>query len=197
MARIEVRRTDGERDSADLAELFGRGGASNGCWCQYWLLGADYHRRDRELNREALAGQVRAGEAGLLARSAGQPVGWARLTRRSALPYLMFRFDLPPGDPMAMPCFYVPARHRGQGVMRALIGAAIAAEPDLEAYPVDPAVPRATRNRFTGVLPVFLASGFTEVARLGSDRAVVRYHREARPDSSAAVPSPAAGSATP
>jgi hypothetical protein len=25
----------------DGEQLFGRAGASNGCWCQYWMLGAD------------------------------------------------------------------------------------------------------------------------------------------------------------
>jgi hypothetical protein len=45
----------------------------------------------------------------------------------------------------------------------------------LEAYPVDPTVDKATRNRFTGVLEPFLRAGFTEVQWLSTDRAVVRF----------------------
>ena len=37
-----------------LLDLFGRGGASNGCWCMYWILGAEYHKRPRSQNQEAL-----------------------------------------------------------------------------------------------------------------------------------------------
>jgi hypothetical protein len=44
----------------------------------------------------------------------------------------------------------------------------------IEAYPIDAAVPSATKNRFPGVLSAFLASGFRQVGRLSSDRAVVR-----------------------
>ena len=44
----------------------------------------------------------------------------------------------------------------------------------IEAYPIDPSVPGATRNRFPGVLSAFLACGFSEVGRLSTERAVVR-----------------------
>ena len=37
-----------------LTDLFGPGGASNGCWCQYWILGPSYGRRSRTLNEEEL-----------------------------------------------------------------------------------------------------------------------------------------------
>lgn len=96
----------------DLVDLFGRGGASNGCWCQYWLLGPAYHRRERSLNRDDLRAQVDSGEAGLLAYVDDRAVGWARLTRRSALPWLEQRLSLPADDDStwALPCFYV-----GQG----------------------------------------------------------------------------------
>jgi hypothetical protein len=45
----------------------------------------------------------------------------------------------------------------------------------VEAYPIDTSVPTATRNRFSGVLETFLCAGFTEVKRIASDRAVVRF----------------------
>lgn len=164
----------------DLARLFGRAGASNGCWCQYWLLGAEHHRRDRAENRRDLEEQARAGRAGLLAYREGEPVGWARLGPRGEQAWLTTRFAaaLPDGEPLALSCFYVARGARGEGVMRALIRAAAergrAEHVVIEAYPIDPEVPGATTNRFSGVLPAFLAEGFAEVGRIGRDRVVVR-----------------------
>jgi hypothetical protein len=169
------------RSWSDVETLFGRAGASNGCWCQYWLLGAEYHRHDRGQNKAALRRQVGAGSAGLLARVGDVPVGWARFTPRPELRWLTARFSGYPFSkdvPWALSCFFVPGRHRDKGVMRSFIDFAADWARDssvaVEAYPVDPAAASATRNRFTGVLPVFLEAGFVEVGRLAPDRAVVR-----------------------
>ena len=35
-----------------LEDLFGRAGASNGCWCMYWRIGPRYHDRPRIENRD-------------------------------------------------------------------------------------------------------------------------------------------------
>ncbi len=183
----------------DLEGLFGRAGASNGCWCQYWLLGPGYHRRDRAANRDDLADQVAAGQAGLLARrrSAHRPgarpgaqaqldtVGWARFGPRSELDYLTGRFtnyDFGDDDPRVLSCFYVGSRHRGSGVLRSLIRFAVdwgrVNRVPVEGYPIDAEVPGATRNRFPGILRPFLDAGFTERGRLARDRAVVRIDPE-------------------
>ncbi len=37
-----------------LEALFGRAGASNGCWCMYWRIGPGYHARPREDNKHDL-----------------------------------------------------------------------------------------------------------------------------------------------
>ncbi len=160
--------------------LFGRSGASNGCWCQYWLLGADYHRRDRELNRRALAAQMCDAQAGLIAYRDGDPVGWARLSRRSEHRWLLARFphhEFGPGDPWAMSCFFVKPTARGTGDMAALIEFAAAWAGDrnetVEAYPIDPSVPDATANRYTGLLQTFLDAGFRETGRLSPYQVVV------------------------
>lgn len=175
-----------------LGDLFGRSGASNGCWCQYWLLGPEYRKRDRTLNRQALADETSRSPApgpGLLAYSSdGAPVGWARLGPRSELSWLRARFGqrLPDGDDVwSMPCFFIHARWRRRGVMSALVtaGVDLAARhglPTLEAYPIDPAVAGATQNRFPGVLEPFLRAGFAEVSRLTTERAVVRYPPDRR-----------------
>jgi GNAT superfamily N-acetyltransferase len=182
---IEVSRVTADAWEA-LSELFGRSGASNGCGYQYWLLGPEYRRRDRSLNRQALRDETARADApgpGLIARTPdGTAVGWARLTPRSSLAWLheRFRQPLPDGaDVWSMPCFYVGAGWRGRGVMSALIGAGVGSARThglvMEGYPVDPTVDGATRNRFAGVLQPFLRAGFTEVSRLANDRALVRY----------------------
>lgn len=173
-------------DAAALLELFGRAGASNGCWCRYWLLGPAYHRRDRQHNREDMVAELLGAAApapGMIATAPdGTPVGWARLSPRAELGWLRRRFGerLPPGrGGWALPCFFVRPRFRRRGVMTALVEAAVAVcaahrVPWVEAYPIDPAVAGATRNRFPGVLSTFRDAGFTEVGRLAPDRAVVR-----------------------
>ena len=180
MASVAVRPV--ARESwGDVETLFGRGGAANGCWCQYWLIGAGYHKHDRDQNKAALRRQIDGGSAGLLAWMDDVPAGWARFTPRSELGWLTARFRdfaFRADAPWALPCFFIPRRHRGQGVMRSLISFAAGWADErsvaVEAYPVDPAHPSATRNRFTGVLPAFLEAGFVEVGRLAPDRAVMR-----------------------
>jgi GNAT superfamily N-acetyltransferase len=168
-----------------LDALFGRAGASNGCWCQYWILGPAYHRRDRALNRTALRSECVKGTPpapGLVAFGPDHQVeGWARLVPRGQLrwPEARFSTGAATGDLWAMPCFFIRPAARGTGVMSSLVEAAISQATRIgatvEAYPIDPDVPGATRNRFTGVLEPFLRAGFDEVGRLSSGRCVVRH----------------------
>jgi GNAT superfamily N-acetyltransferase len=165
-----------------LETLFGRGGASNGCWCMYWLLGAEYHKRDRILNKDALRAAAVDGPApGLLALDEdGRALGWCRVSLRAELGWLNRR--LPKVDDLpvwSVPCFYVGSRFRGQGVMTALIAGALAhaarlGAPALEAYPIDTAVPGSTHNLFPGTVATFAAAGFLEVARPAKDRPIMR-----------------------
>jgi hypothetical protein len=45
----------------DVEDLFGPGGASNGCWCMYWRIGAAYRNRTREKNKAAFLNAVNQG----------------------------------------------------------------------------------------------------------------------------------------
>lgn len=169
-----------------LADLFGRSGASNGCWCMYWILGAEYHRRPREENKQALHRAAMAGPApGLLALDrTGTALGWCRLTPRAELTWLNRRRDLAPVDDLpvwSLPCFYVRRGLRHQGVMTSLIDAAVqhagdSGAPAVEAYPVDTSVPGSTRNVFSGTTDAFEKAGFTIVARRSADRPIMRYY---------------------
>ena len=166
-----------------LEDLFGRAGASNGCWCMYWRIGPRYHDRPRAENRDDLRQlAASARPPGLLAFDGDLAVGWGELAPRADLAWLDRSRFLGPVDGLpvwSLPCFYVRRTHRGRGVMDALIEAAIpaaaaAGAPALEAYPVDTAVPGHTTNLFPGVAAAFARRGFGVVARRKPDRPVMR-----------------------
>jgi GNAT superfamily N-acetyltransferase len=166
-----------------LEDLFGRAGASNGCWCMYWRIGPRYRDRPREDNKRDLERLARSRQPpGLLAFDGGICVGWCELAPRADLDWLAHGRYFRPVDDLpvwSLPCFYVRRTHRRQGVMGTLIAAAVgvataARAPALEAYPVDTAVPGHTRNLFLGVASAFAEHGFQVVARRQPDRPVMR-----------------------
>jgi GNAT superfamily N-acetyltransferase len=164
-----------------FVDLFGKPGGSNGCWCMYWRLGPEYHRRPRELNETAMHYIVEAGPPpGLLAFAGDVPVGWCQLTPRHALPWLEHRFAAVDDTPvLVVSCFFVRRGYRGRGVVSALLEGAIeaaysAGAPTLEAYPVDMDAPRHTNNDYSGRVSTFTRAGFRVVARPRADRPVMR-----------------------
>jgi GNAT superfamily N-acetyltransferase len=167
-----------------LEDLFGKGGASNGCWCMYWRIGSEYHKRAREHNRSALRKIVTHGPPpGLLAFDGERAMGWCQLTPRDELRWLtrarfFARVDEVPV--WSLSCFYVRRGYRRQGVMSALIAAALTAAkranaPALEAYPVDTARPNSTSNVFTGTTAAFKRAGFKTVACRTPSRPIMRH----------------------
>jgi GNAT superfamily N-acetyltransferase len=173
-----------------LEDLFGKAGASNGCWCMYWRIGPRYKDRPREDNKTGLRELAESGPPpGLLAFDGGTAVGWCELAPRVDLGWLARARITQPVDDLpvwSVPCFYVRRTHRGRGVTDALIEAAVpvaaaAGAPALEAYPVDTAVPGHTRNLFPGTASAFARHGFREVARRKPDRPVMR-RGPAQPD---------------
>jgi GNAT superfamily N-acetyltransferase len=162
-----------------LEDLFGRSGASNGCWCMYWRLGPAYHERPREQNKDALKNLP---EPGLLALDGDRAVGWCQVAPRAELMWLAHARHLGPVDDLpvwSVPCFYVRRAYRGNGITGALIDAAVEyaaanGAPAVEAYPVDTAVPKHTGNLYTGIASVFAGHGFEVVARRAPDRPIMR-----------------------
>ena len=170
-----------------LEDLFGTGGASNGCWCMYWRLGPVYHKRPREQNRIALRRIVKQGPPpGLLAFDGEPAVGWCQLTPRQDLAWLNRKRALEPVDALpvwSISCFYVRRGYRRQGIMSALIVAALKAAksakaPALEAYPVDIARPDSSSNVFTGTASSYRRAGFKTVARRLPSRPIMRHDLE-------------------
>jgi GNAT superfamily N-acetyltransferase len=166
-----------------LEDLFGRQGASSGCWCMYWRIGPAYSRRPRSENRDAFRALVEEGPPpGLIAFSGDRPVGWCQLTPRTDLLWL----DRGPRAPRiddtpvwSISCFYVRGSHRRQGVALALIQEAVRVARRrgiavLEAYPIDLDAPRGTTNPFTGMASSFRKAGFVEVARQPPARVIMR-----------------------
>lgn len=167
-----------------LEDLFGKNGASNGCWCMYWRIGSAYYKRPRVKNKAAFREIVKRGPPpGLLAFDGNVAVGWCQLMPRDALPWLERRQVLQRVDDVpvwSLTCFYVRRGYRKQGVMSALIAAALKAAkrakaPALEAYPVDTDAPNSTSNVFTGIASTFARAGFKTVACRVPSRPIMRH----------------------
>jgi GNAT superfamily N-acetyltransferase len=169
-----------------LEDLFGKGGASNGCWCMYWRVGSLYRKRPREENKVAFRQVVKRGPPpGLLAFDSKVAVGWCQLTPRDDLPWLDHgeRLERPDAVPVwSISCFYVRRGYRKRGVTSALIAAAVKAArrgrvPALEAYPLDAAV--TPSSSFTGYAATFARAGFKTVARHVPARPIMRHDLKA------------------
>ena len=167
-----------------LEDLFGKSGASNGCWCRYWRLGGAYRDTPRGENQEALRQIVKHGPPpGLLAFAGDLPVGWCQLTPRNALPWLDRMWWFRRVDDLAvwsLSCFFVRRAYRRQGIMTELIAAAVTAAkhakaPALEAYPIDTSAPKSSSNIFVGTASTFARSGFKVVARRAPARPIMRH----------------------
>ncbi len=153
------------------------------------LSGARFRSGAGDANRAALRRLVDAGApTGLIAYRSGAPVGWCAVAPRRDQPRLT-RSPLvraaerlrPALEPVwAVTCLYLPPAHRGQGVARALVRAAVdhagsAGARTIEAYPRDPqARPVTAEAAYVGLLPLFADLGFQEVARPWPARPVVR-----------------------
>jgi GNAT superfamily N-acetyltransferase len=162
----------------DVVRLFGPSGAYSGCWCMWWRESAkDFDRNGNAGNRRAMRALVRGGRVpGLLAYREGEPVGWVSVAPRQEFPRIERSPTLKPIDDRpvwSVVCFFIHRRHRRSGVARALLDAAVAhaavhGARHVEAYPVDPGERNySNAEAYTGVLPLFEAAGFREVARRG------------------------------
>jgi GNAT superfamily N-acetyltransferase len=169
----------------ELEALFGRNGASNGCWCMYWRVGPEYRKRPREKNKNALREIVKQGPPpGLLAFDGERAVGWCQLTPRQDLGWLNRKRTLDAGDDSpvwSISCFYVRRGYRRKGVMSAMIQEALkvakrANAPAVEAYPIDTSRPGSTSILFTGTASAFRRLGFKTVARREPSRPVMRHN---------------------
>ena len=169
-----------------FADLLDQGGPAGRCWCVA-PMGIDYRRRPVASNRADFRKAVKQGAPpGLLALRDELAVGWCRVTPRDAVPGLDRAFRTRRVDDVpvwSISCFYIRKGHRREGIMTALITAAIeypraAAAPAVEAYPLDSAVsPSATS---TGYASTFARAGFSEIARRSPERPIMRIQLEGK-----------------
>lgn len=182
---IEIHPATPERWS-DLQRLFGDRGACGGCWCMHWRrTAAAYEEGKGAGNRAALEERVRTGAVppGVLAYADGEVAGWCSVGPRSEFVRLANSRILAPVDDApvwSIVCFFVDRSHRGKGLSRRLIEAAVELAAAhgaslVEAYPVEPK--RASMPpvfAFTGLASAFRAAGFEEVERRSETRPIMR-----------------------
>jgi len=155
-----------------------------------------YYRRTgkteawRDQNREALRA-LAASEVspGLIGYVDGAPVGWISLGPREDYLKLRRSSVMKPVDDTevwSIVCTFVDKAHRGEGLQRRLLAAAIDYARDkgvrmLEAYPVDKDERSHDDFMFFGSRSLYERAGFKEVVRRSPTRVVMR--RSLRPRS--------------
>jgi GNAT superfamily N-acetyltransferase len=175
----------------DLEDLMGPNGAYGGCWCTWFLVPyAEYKKIKGAGAKTMFKREVGAARPpGLIAYDdEGRPVGWLRITPRSAAPTWNGRQrasaplpDAPADDEAvwAASCFFVREGHRKQGVTSALLKAGIAFAKKngarvLEACPIDATAKTTAASLFVGTASVFARFGFKELARRTERRPLMR-----------------------
>lgn len=183
-ANVQVHPVTPERWK-DLVTLFGEKGACAGCWCLFFKqTGPEFSAGKGEANRRTQERHVKSGRCpGLLAYVDGQPAGWCAVEPREEFKRIVKSRVLKPVDERrawSIPCFFVDRRHRGRGLMTALLEAACdharAGGADvIEGYPVKPATKRLPDVfGYHGLVSAFEKAGFTEVARPSAWRRIMR-----------------------
>lgn len=184
---IEILPATGDRfDDAETALDSGDG---PGCQCQWWLLtNAEFQKTSRDDLTSRFHAEMHGDRApGLIAYVDGEPAGWVRVGPRIDQARLLRTRDvttatdepLDADDVWSISCFVVRTTHRGQGLMKRLLDAAVstAREADarvIEAYPLDTTVTKRSANQlYRGTVSMFEKAGFDIVDRPKPDRALV------------------------
>jgi GNAT superfamily N-acetyltransferase len=170
----------------DLERLFGPDrGADSGCWCMFWRLRrSEFHALGKTKRKAAFRKLVKAGAPlGILAYEGPRPVGWCAVAPRVATPALERSPVCKPVDEQpvwSITCFFVDPKARRDGVMAALIEAAVKHARQhgakiVEAYPRDPGGARIdSASGYVGLVEPFLEQGFQEIARRTPKRPFLR-----------------------
>ena len=170
-----------------IEALFGPRGACGGCWCMWWRVergGALWDKTRGAPAKRAFKKLVTAGRAhGVLAFLGDHPVGWCAIGPRADFPRVStvraYKQTETPAGLWSINCFYIDKDHRGQGVARALLAAALAAckrhgARVVEGYPVDSAKRLAAAFAWTGPRSIFDERGFRAVATPPTAKPLVR-----------------------
>ena len=170
----------------DLEKLFGKHGASGGCWCMWWRLNrSEFLKQRGEENKMALKRIVDSGEIpGILAYANGEPIAWCSVAPRESYSTLERSRVLRKVDDKpvwSIVCFFVAKQFRHKGVTVALLKAAIEHVKKrggkiLEGYPVEPKKGYTPDPfAYTGLASAFRKAGFVEVLHRSETRPIMRY----------------------
>lgn len=167
-----------------LEELFGSNGACGGCWCMSWRVekGESWAELKGAGAKQRMKALVQKDQAhGILAFAGKLPVGWCAFDRRQEFAKLDRAPSLACDDAekvWSLPCFFVRAGYRDQGVAGVLLAAATRAIKArggkiAEGYPARPPgdgkkLPAAFA--WTGTRPLFEKAGFKLVGEPDSKR---------------------------
>jgi GNAT superfamily N-acetyltransferase len=149
-----------------------------------WRLShAAFQRNKGARNKRALHRIVASGEpTGVLAYSAGTPVGWCSVAPRELYVRLENSRVLKAVDDQpvwSVSCFYVARPYRRAGLSQALLEAAVEyaryrGAKIVEGYPQDLQKDLPSAFVWTGLLPIFRKVGFKEVVRRSPTRPIMR-----------------------
>ncbi|SIR65134.1 GNAT family N-acetyltransferase [Microbacterium sp. RURRCA19A] len=184
---IEILPATGDRfDDSETALDSGDGPE---CQCQWWMLPNGPWKETSVAERSELFRAELDGDLppGLIAYVDGEPAGWVRVGPRTTQPRLARTRNVTgsTNEPLdddsvwAVTCFVVRKAHRGSGLMRDLLDAAVEAARDggarvVEGYPREPSAAKIPVNDlYLGTVSIFEAAGFTVIDRPKSDRALV------------------------
>lgn len=171
----------GPDDLADLARLFEGERNTRRCWCMASCstrtqFAAGWFRGGNRRRFEALAGAAST-PMGILASAEGEPVGWAACGPRSRY---VVASKAPSTDETEwlLPCLFVETGHRGQGLTRLLVSAAVEearreGAVAIEGRPLAASV-QSSADAFVGREQVFEDLGFRCVARPSPERVLMR-----------------------
>lgn len=170
----------------DLETLFGKNGASGGCWCMWWRLKRqEFNEHKGDGNRRALKAIVAAREVpGILAYNGDKPVGWCSVAPRDHFPRLDRSRILKKVDELpvwSVGCFFVDKQYRSTGISVKLLLAAVEYVRQqggliVEGYPHEIPDKKPDLSVYTGLISAFRKAGFTEVERRSEHRPIMRYH---------------------
>ena len=163
---------------ADFEAFFSAPGAPKWCWCMVWRRSsAEAKQNDPASRKRQMMQRIGTGTpVGLLVRRQDEMVGWVSVAPRETYRNLGGPAEASGESIWSIVCFYVPRRLRGEGLVRRLIGAAVAyaranGATIVEAYPVPPDAPS---YRFMGFTTTFAAAGFADIGMGGVRRHVMR-----------------------
>lgn len=134
---------------ADLVTLFGPEGASEGCWCMSHRSKQSIHGEEAKTALFELVQQDRI--QGILAYHKQAPIAWLSFGPREEFFHIEYHPDFrksrdsSPGALYAIPCFFVSADYRGQGLAKQLLSFALShlqglGITEIEGYPVKSSV---------------------------------------------------------